>query len=178
MSRPDGAAEPRRDQETCAGIRSRLLDSVIGAPASGFKSESLDPEIRAHLDACDECSAFRDELLCIQKTAEQARMAAESTLGERAKSSSAMQTIWSAIDEGLERREALPRRKGSLLVENLAFLTFALAVLFAQAMVLLRLKPAVVIGLEAGLNWLAPFIFYVIFRLDRRPARRGGEGLR
>ncbi len=126
----------------------------------------------------DEDRAFLEDQAKIQSIAERARDKVEGRIRERVESRLSMPAIEAAIDEGLARREALSGRGGASLWENIAFLAFAAVVLAIQTVVLLRLRPAVFLGLEAGLNWLAPFVFYVIFRLDRRAVRRREEARR
>jgi hypothetical protein len=121
----------------------------------------------------DEDRAFLEEAEKIRMIAEKARETAEGRVRERVDSGLSMPAISAAIDEGLARRDALSRREGASIRENVAFVTLATAVAALRMAAYSRLQPALVLGLEAGLIWLSPFIFYVIFRLDRRAAQRG-----
>ena len=163
---------------TCDDARARMVETVLGAPAEGLTAESLDAETRAHLDDCQECREFLRDLVAMNKMAAVESTGAEGNAEELIESRLSLPAIESAIEEGLAGRDSVKARKGASLMENLAFLLFALSVLAVQVSLFIRLRPEVVLGLEAGLNWLAPFAFYIIYRLDRRSSRREEEGSR
>lgn len=141
----------------CEAVRGRLIDAAMSA--EGFTEGSLDDSTRSHLAECAECRAFLDQILAMKRLAAEEASVAEPD----------MRAIHAAIDEGMAR--AAPT--GATLVEKVAFLLFALVLVTAQVLLLRRLRPIGVLALEAGLNWVAPFVFYIVFRLDRRARRKG-----
>jgi len=163
---------------TCDAARAHMVEAVLGAPAAGFTPESLDDEVRSHLAGCEDCREFLKDLVAMNKMAGAERSHAESQVAALVESRLSLPAIDSAIEEGLKRRESAARPRGASLLENLAFLAFAAVVLTLQVSLLTRLRPEVVIGVEAGLNWLAPLTLYIIYRLDRRLSRREEEGSR
>lgn len=156
---------------TCEEARARIAQAVLGPEAAGCGTGSLDPETRSHLSGCEECREFLKDLTAMSAMALDEKSATEEATRDLIESRLALPAIESAIEEGLARRDSGARHKGASFMENLAFVLFAIAVLTAQVAIFVRLSPVAVLGLEAGLNWLAPFIFYAIYRLDRRRGR-------
>ncbi|MGE5579092.1 MAG: hypothetical protein ACM3WU_03520 [Bacillota bacterium] len=176
-SSPEEHAFGSNKSRACLDAEARIIEAVLDTPKDdgGFKIDLLDSKTREHLDVCDRCRAFLKDLLELQEAVVLDRETAHDRGRELVEARLALPAIQSAIDQGLERRNAAYRQKGASLAENLAFAAFAFLVLLVQAFTLTRLRPEVALGLEAGLNWLAPFVFYVIFRLDQRRTARAAQ---
>lgn len=176
-SSPEERAFGSNESRACLDAEAQIVEAILETPKNdrGFRIEQLDSKTREHLDVCHRCRAFLKDLLELQETVVLDRKTAHDRGKELVEARLALPAIQSAIDQGLERRTAAHRRKGASLAENLAFAAFAFLVLLAQAFTLTRLRPEVALGLEAGLNWLAPLVFYVIFRLDQRRTVRAAQ---
>lgn len=173
-----GRTDSPAKRDDCAKVRARIIDAVVGSPKSEFDMLALEPYVAAHLANCAGCAEFLADLVSIQRMAERDRTASENDARRRLEVPPSGSFIDTAIDEGLTRKERLPGWKGASLLENVAFLAFAILILSLQFTLFSRLRPEVVLGVEVALNWLAPFAFYAIYRLDSKTARGGEEDLR
>ncbi len=162
-------------QKRCEEIRAHLIDAVMGP--GDFNLDSLDPEIKAHLRGCEECEAFLDDVVRLKQAANEAYASSEVQVEVRP--GEAAQAVQAAVGEGLARRAAAEAgRRGANLLERALFLLFAAGVLAVQALLFRHMRIAWFLALEAGLNYLAPLVFYCIVALFWRPAAHRREGVR
>lgn len=125
---------------------------------AGFHPDSVPDEVRGHLEGCPECRAFLDELVATRRLAEALPAEAEVSLMEGQ----------AAVRRALAAAGGQAAIAQSTWRERLGFVLMAGAMLGAQVLLLKILQPAGFVAFEVALNWLAPFIFYVIFRMDNR----------
>lgn len=161
--------------ESCEAVRRQLIDAVMDRES--FSEESLDENTRSHLAQCSKCRAFLNEVLAVKRFGAEAYRELGSGAEEAAEVRPDMEAISAAIDEGMARASgARPSRAattaGATFIEKVAFLVFAVALVTAQVLFLRRLRPVSVLAIEVGLNWLAPFVFYVAFRIGSRTLRK------
>lgn len=176
--------------------RERLIQAAWLANGPG--DEALPPEVRDHLKICPECRQFFAEVKTARRLALSATVDTDVTEAEtRLAVERAMRTaetiqvsaITEAATQEAPRREApahetpvheAPTHETAtpLLptpMEKAGFALMALGILGVQALLAAALRPAGFVALEIFLNWMAPFTFYIIFRLNRL-AGDGKEG--
>ncbi|HHY93764.1 MAG TPA: hypothetical protein GX513_01950 [Firmicutes bacterium] len=139
--------------------RDELLEAAWAS--GGFHPGSLKATVRAHLDGCPECRAFLNEVLAARRVAEILRAEAEVPAVE---AEAAVRRALAAVPA--RRRQATPAKL--TWQERLGFALMAAVVLGVQALLLQQLPPSGFLALELAVNWLAPFVFYIIFRSDNR----------
>lgn len=132
---------------------------------AGFHLDAVPAEVRGHLEGCPECRAFLDELLAARRLAGALPAEAGVSLME---AQAAVRRALAAAG-----RQAVAQSNWR---EGLGFVLMAGAMLGAQALLLKMLEPGGFVAFQVALNWLAPFLFYIIFRLDNRVTdKRAGE---
>lgn len=164
----------------CESVRGRLIDAVMGDRL--FDEASLDEATRSHLAECPECRAFLDQLLAVQRLAAEAYREMGADVEEAAQAEPDMRAIEAAIDEGMARAAGFAvspmeasKRAGASLLERVAFLLFSLVVVGSQFLLMRRLGPVIVLALQAGLNWVAPFVLYAVYALNKRARKEAAR---
>lgn len=133
---------------------------------AGFHLDSVPAEVRDHLEGCPECRAFLDELVATRRLAGALPAEGEVSLME----------AQAAVRRAVAAAGRHARVAQSTWRERLGFVLMAGAMLGAQALLLELLEPAGFVVFQVALNWLAPFLFYILFRLDNRVMdKRAGE---
>lgn len=165
-----------KNARICDKVRSHLIDALWERSISDL--ERLNPQIQTHLQKCQKCKKFWNDLVAMHKMFSKVELRIQPNVEaiSKAVTSAMEQMVIEQVesDETLtsaEKHKLAERKPTISWPEKIGFLLLAtLGVLF-QGFLLSCFKPSGFLVFNIGFNWLTPFVFYFIYRLDRRSLR-------